>query len=367
MFALALLAGLAVVHGAQNATFRVPFEIKFEGCNQFGFTVNHLDTFINATTEFFSVDSANLIIAFIKETVASDIIEVGFTISVNTFQEEDRIRRLSTIDYRSYLQSEASTLPFIPGVVPKYETCPTAQYSTFYHYDVECLWLCDHDTVYLNDTNRCRPTVNMTSTEWVPESHTVYLLFVGIGYGSSASLTAAIALLFMLKTQIQKQRVPADQETLQSDTETSTVASKRRESIYKYQLDTEDEDQSKCIEFSVNSPMPQSKGANADDITLTMEQDQDQLAVEEEELEDEVFVLEEIECAEQFKEEKAKIIEQSRRHSSDLVDEFKRLDLSLNESGLSLQEAVEERENLERRLSGIKQNAVKELRKLKDD
>lgn len=354
------------MNGSRHAIFRVPFEISFGHCNQFMFTVEYLDTFLNKSTAFFGVDPANLTIAFVEEIVNPDItiIDVGFTVAVNGIPEKEDIQSKSMVDYRASLEEEESSLPLITRLVPKYEECPSAdKYSTFYHFEVECLWLCEHDAMYHDETNICMSTANMTSTEWVPESHIVYVQFVGIGYVASGSLSALIAVLFMLKNKIRNEAEPKEQETLQSDTETSSVTAKRRESIYKYQPDTEDEDQSKQYEFSVNSPMPQSK-ANHDDIQLSIDgkvskgllAEKANNAVEEEE----VFVLEEIECEDRFQRRKSQIIDQSRRKSTELVDEF-------NKAIAHGMVEPQERNQLEQRLSEIKQGAVKELRKLSDD
>jgi len=366
-FALTLLFGAAAVGGSHSATFHVPFEISFRDCNPFGFTVHHLDSFLAATSSFFVVEAANVTVAFIKE-VSAGIVDVGFTVSVDSFQEEERIQSLSVDlfpSYRAHLDSARSLgleSQIIIGLESKHKACPASKYPSFYHYDVECLWLCDHHTVYLNDTNRCRPTANMTSTERVAESHSAYLPFVGVGYASSALLTAAVALLISLKTLVER-RQPADQETLHSDTETSGARAKRRGSIYKYHPETEDEDQSKRIELSVNSPTAERK-ANPEDVALSVGDGDRKRAEDTDSDGAEVFVLEEVECAESHKARKSQIIEQSRRASKDLLDEFKRLGLALKENG-KRPPGDAERDELDTKLSEIKKGAVKQLRMLK--
>ena len=51
----------------------------------------------------------------------------------------------------------SNNLPHIIGIESKYESCSDGKYSTFYHYDIECQWLCDHLTIYNNNTNECNP------------------------------------------------------------------------------------------------------------------------------------------------------------------------------------------------------------------
>lgn len=139
------------------ATFAVPFEISFEDVDQFKFNSYYLKWFIQATSTYFSVETDNVTIAFTRDLHMKDFIDVGFTINTNSFSEEYAVRKRGKDikDYRKYLIDAVYGLPPIIGITPKYQSCPTGKYSTFYHYDIECQWLCDHTSVYNADTNEC--------------------------------------------------------------------------------------------------------------------------------------------------------------------------------------------------------------------
>merc|ERR1740123_2457981 len=190
--------GLCVkkVNGQYDAVFAIPFEISFERTNEFDFSMNHLENFMFSSSVFFGVNEANISIAFVKEDdQTNNYIDVGMTVSVISLEEEKRVRDKEMNEYRTNLTVSYPTMPTIIGMDLRNEDCSQGKYATFYHFDVDCQWLCDHESFYNNETNQCHAIPsNASSSVQTMESNTKR--FVLIGFGSSVALTLLLLLLF---------------------------------------------------------------------------------------------------------------------------------------------------------------------------
>merc|ERR1740123_715200 len=190
--------GLCVkkVNGQYDAVFAVPFEISFERTNEFDFSMNHLENFMFSSSVFFGVNEANISIAFVKEDdQTNNYIDVGMTVSVISLEEEKRVRDKEMNEYRTNLTVSYPTMPTVIGMDLQNEDCSQGKYATFYHFDVDCQWLCDHESFYNNETNQCHAIPsNASSIVQTMENNTKR--FVLIGFGSSVALTLLLLLLF---------------------------------------------------------------------------------------------------------------------------------------------------------------------------
>ena len=205
---IVVIALFAAGSCAQNAVFAVPFEISFEGTNGFDFSMNHLEHFLYSSSVFFGVNEANVSIAFIKEGEANNnYIDVGLAVSVISLDEEKRIRGKEMDEYRTNLSDSCPAMPTIIGMDLKFgdEDCASGQYSTFYHYDVHCQWLCDDESFYVNETNQCHaiPT-NATSIIQTVEGNT--RRFIVFGYIGSAAFSFLLFLFFGICVCIKKRK-----------------------------------------------------------------------------------------------------------------------------------------------------------------
>eukprot|EP01083_Nonionella_stella_P309425 1095898_1 len=200
MYLFVLLLIFISAEGSPRAIFSVPFEISFGNSNPFSFTVDHLTNFIEFTSSFFEMNADNITIAFIKDVSATHYIDIGFTVSADSFNDERRIRETDIDLYRSYLVT-ITNLPPIIGIESKYGACSNGKYSTFYHYKIECQWLCDHLSTYINKTNDCQSIANVSSTVYVKETN--LKRFVYLGYGCALLLTLCFCILYLFTISIQ--------------------------------------------------------------------------------------------------------------------------------------------------------------------
>lgn len=172
-----------------KAIFKVPFEIIFSNVNEFRFNIDYLENFIEATSFFFSVQNDNITISFIRSMSGSNntYIHIGFTVNVITSNNENRIRDSNSLLYHTWLLSR-NNLPNIIGINAKYRSCSYGKYSTFYHDDIKCQWICDHLSIYINQTSACRLISNSTNEIYIKEQPHNQHQIKFIGYGNIFSL-----------------------------------------------------------------------------------------------------------------------------------------------------------------------------------
>eukprot|EP01083_Nonionella_stella_P129788 393825_1 len=246
----------------QDPVFLIPFEISFGGTNQFGFTIHNLDHFIDSSSAFFNVQPNNITIAFIKEISSTDYIDVGFTVSADTLEEETRIRNVEIQSYRSYLMTD-NNLPQIIGMEAKYAPCSNGKYSTFYHYTCECQWLCDHLFIYRNQTHECQSVSNISSIIQIREATPTRFLY--IGYGSSALITACCCMIYLIIVNHKEDMKETKDETK------SKPSIARRDSFYFYDdEDSNGEDKGKRNERSDDQSNTEIKEVKPVNVALSI-------------------------------------------------------------------------------------------------
>ena len=325
-----LISVLNVVTGnvIDNAvTFSVPFEISFSNVNQFSFTINYLENFVESTSSFFQIENKNLTISFVKEISMTNYIDVGFTIAVNTINEENRIRSINIESYRSYLIN-SNDLPQIVGIESKWQICSNGKYSTFYHYNIECQWLCDYLSVYNNNTNQCNLMTNTSSIIQIVENNTSRFMY--IGYISSAIFTLFFYIIFVFHGYITNNINITKSNEIKSKMAPPKIKKRRSEYFYH---DTENEDDhqenNKKIETeNVENIKLSVKSTRSNSIDHTNKKDKNELfelqspTTQNEEIFRETTLgpLENMKCNEKLKKQKQIIIEEARLQQFKLLD-----------------------------------------------
>merc|ERR1740123_538701 len=231
---------MTATNGQYDALFAVPFEISFEGTNGFDFSMDHLEDFMYSSSVFFGVKEANISIAFMKEDdETNNYIDVGMTVSAISLEEEKRVRDKEMNEYRTNLTVSHPTMPTIIGMDLRNEDCSQGKYATFYHFDVDCQWLCDHETFYNNETNQCHAIPsNVSSIVQTMESNTKR--FVLIGFGSSAALTLLLLLLFGICVWIKTAK--SSKTSKKSTNGTSELEMRQSKYFYDNESNQQDEE-----------------------------------------------------------------------------------------------------------------------------
>jgi len=405
-----------------SAVFRVPFEISFRNTDSFTFNLDYLDSFIAACSTFFQVHDENITVSYIQELRYIEYyIKLGFTVSANSYDEEERIQSADLYTFRSQLLLNQN-LPIIIGIESKYHVCSNGQYSTFYHYDIECQWLCAESAIYNNQTNECE---SVTGTVYATETNLSRFLY--IGYASSALITLFFSALYALNGYINRNKSrfsSLPNSTPSNKTEVSNGSKLppllKRKSTYFYNdtdhNDDEEEDKGQKMMDEIGAfPESNSDGkqdtdstANADDekpaeLVATEKAENIALSInttrsnsmeptnskatsggiaakavksvlqsprtQNEEMfrESTLAPLEEMECDEKLKKRKSMIIEQARLEQFKLMDELdefrKRLDTETEKEGTEKRQVLETK-YLEQRESLKQEEKKQELKRL---